>query len=273
MLENNLSTAEQIATKFSQLPQVVAIVLAGSQTSNFADRFSDLDIYVYSDLDIAVDFRASIVKEFANKVEVNNQFWEHGDELLDINSGCGIDIMYRSPVWIEAQIDRLLVKHQASIGYSTCFWWNVLHSRILYSRDTWFEQLQLKANQPYPEQLRQAIVAKNYPILRNNISSYFHQIQIAINRNDIVTINHRIAALIASYFDIIFAINYLPHPGEKRSIQFANNFCKKLPLHMEKTINSIFASILYPLENQNILQEVNTLLDALDELLNKEKLL
>lgn len=273
MIEPNLSTAKKIATKFSELPQVVAVTLAGSQVSNVGDRFSDLDIYVYTDSEIPVDFRANNAREFAERIEIDNQFWEPGDEFIDIKSGRAVDIMYRSPAWIEEQLNNLLVKYQASVGYSTCFWWNVLHSKLLYSRDDWFEKLQLKATQPYPEQLRQAVINKNYPILRKNISSYFHQIEIAIARNDIIAVNHRIAALMASYFDIIFAINYVPHPGEKRLMQFAKSLCKKLPLHMEENIKDVFAAISYLDEKQNILNKINTILDALDELLRAENVL
>jgi hypothetical protein len=42
------------------------------------------------------------------------------------------------------------------------------------------------------------------------------QIAAAIRRNDTVSINHRVAAWLASYFDIIFAVNSRFHPGEKR---------------------------------------------------------
>ncbi|ARV62185.1 DUF4037 domain-containing protein [Nostocales cyanobacterium HT-58-2] len=269
----NNSLVETIATEFSKLPQVIAVALAGSQTASVWDELSDLDFYVYIQEEIPINIRAEISRKFANRSEINNQFWEPGDEWIDTNSGLGIDIMYRSPEWIEAQLDSVLVKHQASVGYSTCFWWNVLHSKALYDRNDWFQRLQQKANQPYPEALRRAIIAKNYPILRNNISSYLHQIELAISRNDFISINHRIAALIASYFDIIFAVNSVPHPGEKRLIQFANNLCKKLPVDMEKNINTLVCSIASSFDDKGILDKANILIDGLDELLYTENLL
>ncbi len=207
--------------------------MAGSQIAKVSDDLSDLDFYIYTQSEISLDIRTNIAKEFATRIEINNSFWEPGDEWIDNNSGRGVDIMYRTPSWIEEQLDRVLVLHQASVGYSTCFWWNVLMSRSLYDRDGWFSQLQEKAKQPYPSQLRKAIIAKNYPILRKNISSYTYQLELAINRSDFVSMNHRITALLASYFDIIFAVNYVPHPGEKRLVDWAKKLCKKLPNNIE----------------------------------------
>ncbi|MBP5977086.1 DUF4037 domain-containing protein [Brasilonema sp. CT11] len=272
MVTNN-SLAQAIASEFSQLPQVIAVALAGSQATEVSDEFSDFDFYVYIQQDIPIDIRSEISQKFASRSEINNQFWEPGDEWIETNSGNGIDIMYRSPQWIEAQLDSVLVKHQASVGYSTCFWWNVLHSTCFYDRNDWFQQLQQKANQPYPEPLRRAIIAKNYPILRNNISSYLHQIEVAINRNDFVSVNHRIAALIASYFDIIFAINYLPSPGEKHLIEFAKQLCQKLPVNMEQNINSLICCLAYPFSDQGILCKANNLINRLEELLRAENLI
>lgn len=268
-----LDLAQSIAAKFSILPQVEAIALGGSQGGKVADNFSDLDFYIYTHSEISVELRTEIAQEFSDRREINNQFWEPGDEWIVRDSECGIDIMYRTPAWIEAQLDRVLVHHQASVGYSTCFWWNVLTSIPLFDRHSWFKQLQGQAKQPYPEPLRRAIVAKNYPILRKNISAYTHQIELAIQRQDIISINHRVAGFIASYFDILFAINCIAHPGEKRLIEWANRLCKKLPTELEVQINNLFAVIsLQPVERELILR-LDRLVDCLEELLIAEGLI
>lgn len=265
--------AKAIAAKFGALPQVVAVALAGSRRSGTSNEASDYDFYVYVQEDIPVEVREAIAQEFPERLEINNQFWEPGDEWIDANSGCGVDVMYRTPHWIEEQLDRVLVQHQASVGYSTCFWWNVLTSALLYDAKGWFKKLQEKANQPYPEPLKKAIIAKNYPILRRNISSYAHQLELAINRKDSVSIIHRTAALLASYFDIFFAVNSVPHPGEKRLVAQVKKLCSKIPTGMEEYIPSVNASMASPSSNQSLLHNLNALLDGLDELLIVEGLI
>lgn len=272
-LEQIPPIAQTIADKFSNVPQVVAVALAGSRTTRVSDKSSDFDFYVYVEAEIPVEIREEIARQFADRIEINNQFWEPGDEWIDASTGCGIDIMYRTPQWIESQIDRLFVEHQASVGYSTCFWWNVLTSVSLYDRDGWFQQLQEKVDRPYPEQLRQAIIAKNYPILRRNISAYRHQLESAVLRSDSVSIIHRIAALLGSYFDIIFAINSIPHPGEKRLTEWANSLCSKLPKHLDRDIHSITNSISSPTGDREILAAIDASIDSLDELLIQEGLI
>ncbi len=261
---------ETIAQKFGELPQVEAVALAGSRTADVADAKSDFDLYVYTTAEIPAAIRQNLAAHFAERVEINNQFWEPGDEWIDAQSALGVDIMYRHPQWTEEQIERVLVKHQASVGYSTCFWYNVVNSKILFDRRGWFAQLQQRANQPYPEPLRRAIVAKNYPILRHNISSYLHQIECAVARQDLVSVHHRTTALLASYFDILFAFNRLPHPGEKRLVDFAKKFCASLPVEMETQMTQIIKTLA---DREAILPAINKLLDGLETLLIAEKLL
>lgn len=265
--------ATAISQEFSKIPQVIAVALAGSRTTGLANEASDFDFYIYIEQDIPLEIRETIARKFAKHLEINNQFWETGDEWIDLASGLGVDIMYRKPQWIEEQIDRLLVHHQASVGYSTCFWWNIATSACLYERNHWFQELQNQANQPYPEPLQRAIIAKNYPILRKNISAYTQQIAKAISRQDLVSIMHRVAALLASYFDIIFAINSVPHPGEKRLVEFVKRLCPKTPNQIEQHLNHINNYLANSSTHRELLAEINALLDELDQLLISENLM
>ena len=264
-----LAVAERIARRFASLPQVEAVAVSGSRTSEFADSRSDIDLYVYVTEDIPLDLRAKIAAG-SPRAEIGNATWEPGDEWIDAETGTSVDVMYRHVRWMEEQLDRVLVQHQASVGYSTCFWYNVLHSRALFDRSGWFANLQQRAGQPYPQELRQAIIAKNYPLLRRNQSSYLHQIELAVAREDPVSVNHRVAALLASYFDVLFALNEMPHPGEKRLIQHAKVRCSKIPHEMERQVTELLASV--GKGDGGTVAKVNGLLDGLDELLLREKM-
>ena len=126
-------------------------------------------------------------------------------------------------------------------------------------------------HQPYPEPLRRAIIAQNYPILRRNISSYLHQIERAVARHDLVSVHHRTVALLASYFDILFAINRLPHPGEKRLMACAKKLCARIPAGMEEHVNALIsADSNY---RDTVIPSANSLVDGLEALLLADELI
>jgi predicted nucleotidyltransferase len=234
--------ASRIADAYAAIATVEAVVLSGSRTSGLGDGSSDIDLYVYSQSPISLEERASVATG-ATRAEIGNAFWEPGDEWVDGSTKISVDVMFRDCRWIEEQLDRVLKHHQASIGYSTCFWYNVLHSEILFDRAGLFGSLQELARVPYPEELRAAIIAKNLPILRRNMSSYIHQMELAIARGDLVSLNHRTTALLASYFDVLFALNRQPHPGEKRLVKFAEQLCSKRPANLRENIRALLASL------------------------------
>jgi len=109
----------------------------------------------------------------------------------------------------------------------------------LYDRNGWFARLQAQCQCPYPEPLRRSIIAKNYPVLRDVIPAYLQQIEKVLQRNDLVSINHRVAALLASYFDVLFALNAIPHPGEKRLLEIAAERCAKRPPAMREQVEMV----------------------------------
>jgi predicted enzyme related to lactoylglutathione lyase/predicted nucleotidyltransferase len=247
--------AHNLAEQFGNLPQVVAVAMAGSQAAGGADEHSDIDLYVYSVAEVPVTFRRSLG---GPEAEIGNRFWEPGDEWRDAETGSRIDVMYRSPEWIEQQLDRVLVRHEASLGYTTCFWHNVLQSEAVFDPRGWYAALQARARAPYPPALQRAIIAKNHPVLRRNQSSYRAQIALALARNDAVSRNHRVTALLASFFDIWFALEREPHPGEKRLRQ-------ALPEGWAILVRAVVDA-----PPSGILKQVDALLDRLDRRLASE---
>jgi hypothetical protein len=250
------SRLNQLAQRFAALDCVMAVVLGGSRGSHGSDVQSDFDINVYTSAEIPIEFRRTLL---GAKAEIDNRFWEPGDE--GIVDGLRLDVMYRSPQWIEDQLDRILARHQASIGYTTCFWFNVLNSEPLWDRGRWFQQLRERVNIPYPEQLRRAIVAKNWPILRRNQSSYRRQIELALERDDAVSVHHRVTAMLASFFDVWFALQREPHPGEKRLLS-------RLPGEWQALVRGVLEA-----RGGEVLSQIDRLLDRLDATLREQGLL
>ncbi len=234
--------AGRVARRFARIDGVVAVVLAGSTGAGAADAASDIDLYVYADPEPSLAARAGVAGD-ATVRAIGNTFFEPGDEWTDAASGLGVDVMYRRPAWIEDRLAVVLERHEASVGYSTCFWRNVLDSTPLHDPTGWFAALRARAaDVPYPAALREAIVAKNLPLLDAHVSSFAHQLEVAVCRGDAVAANHRAAAWLASFFDVLFALNGRAHPGEKRLLAYAARECPRRPLRLEERVPALIAA-------------------------------
>lgn len=241
-LSSHAEAATRIARAFAEYPGVQAVAWGGSWMSGAGGAGSDIDLCVYASAEVPLDVRRAIIARFAASdppPELDNRFFETGDEWADARSGIWIDIVYRSSEWVVGELNRVLDRHDASLGYTTAIWHNVRTSRILFDRSEWLQALVEHAGQPYPEPLRQAIIAKNLPLLAGNHGSYRAQIGAAVRRGDSVSVNHRIAALLASVFDILFAVNRQTHPGEKRLLAFTEALCPLRPLDVTDQIDRI----------------------------------
>lgn len=255
-----------IAAEFSKLKSVNSVVLSGSKTSLINDDMSDYDVYVYSSEPIPLEIREKIIKTFTDRYIVGNTFFEDGDELYITKPKMSVDIMYRSLDWAYREMNSVWSKHNARLGYTTAFIHNLKTSKILFDRNYEFERIIEELKLPYPEELKQSIIDKNYPMLRTlDGAPYYKQIELAVKRDDIVSQNHRTAALLASYFDILFAFNEQTHPGEKKLIQYAKKYCQKLPNDFEQDVTTVVKSVGSP----QILSALTKLLDELDVFLGK----
>jgi predicted nucleotidyltransferase len=268
MTDKHLAIARRVARRFSQLPEVEAVAIAGSQMTNTSGQASDVDVYIYPRTDIPAAARKAIASEFSDRVEIVD-FWGQGVEWEDPETGIHVDTIFFTTSWMEDQIDRVLRRHEAWLGYTTAFWHTVRVSQLLFDRNGWFAALQQRAMQDYPEPLVRAIIAQNHPVLRQSASSYLRQLEKAAARGDVVSLNHRIAGLLASYFDILFAINRVPHPGEKRLLTFAETLSPKRPARLREQVEAL----LHASNGDGITEAVNNLVDSLEVLLRSEGLL
>ena len=262
-----------VAASFAALPGVRAVALGGSEATGAADRASDLDLYVYSDEPVPLSARAAVAERLAEPGgEVGNELWEPGDEWTHAESGIEIDVMFRTTHWIEEQLERVLVRHEPSLGYSTCLWHNVRTSRALVDSNGWYPQLQERAACPYPERLRARIVERNHRVLRGMRSSYAVQLGRAARRHDRTNLVDRSAAFLASYFDVLFAVNRVPHPGEKRQVEHAERNCPLRPQELGALLDELASALgsAWDEESGRTRAAVDALVDGLDRILAAE---
>ena len=235
--------ALEIADALAALPGVRAVVLGGSQATGLADPLSDLDLYVYAEPIPSPQARRAILEARAapGTAELDNRFYEPGDEWLD-RAGIGLDVIHRDPAWIEDRIAAAMERHEPQLGYSTCLVHNVATARALHDPSGWYAALSARARAPYPEALARAICAHNGPMLRAARCSFLEQLALAGARGDAVASNHRAAAFLASWFDMLFAANRALHPGEKRLVAHVREAGLAAPPDFEPLVADFLAA-------------------------------
>lgn len=263
MIQMHHALARDLAARFAQMPQVEAVAIGGSVAAGTADLTSDIDLYVIPTSTIPAAERLAVAQEYTADAKLND-FWGPGVEWTDPASGIHVDVMFFGTQWWQDQIDHVLVHHTPGVGYSTCIWHTIRQMQPLYDPNSWLDGLQDQAARPYPEALAANIIANNLPLMRQNESAYYYQIKKAVKRGDLISVNHRVAEFLASYFDIIFAVNHMPHPGEKRLLERAEALCARLPDAMSANVTALITSIGNP--DIDTMAVVDALIDGIEDL-------
>ena len=254
---------KEFLVKFKNFSQVKAIAIGGSGTAKTSDILSDIDIYIFIDKDIPVIERENLIKQYSSKYEVGGEYFGSGDEFFVDELNQQLDVMYWGVNWFNDIVENVWVKHYPSNGYTTAFLYTLNNFQIIYDTDNWLLNLQKSIKTEYPKELKENIIKRNMMLMYDKpFASYYEQIEKAIKRNDIVSINHRISAFLASYFDVIFAVNELLHPGEKRLVQYALNNCKILPKDFEENIDELLVQ-----PNSETLNLLNCIVENLRKIL------
>ena len=228
--------------ELSRIPQVEAIALGGSRATGREDETSDYDVYVYLTDAVPEAQRREILDRYCRYLEIGNHFWELEDDVT-LNNGIDMDIIYRNLDDFAGMVSGVVEECNAWNGYTTCMWHNLITSKILFDRTGKLQKLQEKYRIPYPQKLKAAIISNNMKLLSGMLPSFDAQIQKAENRGDRVSINHRVTEFLASYFDVIFALNEMTHPGEKRMQSICRDCCTILPADFDENLDKLFAGM------------------------------
>ena len=259
---------DDLLLELSRLDNVDAICLGGSRANNVYDTKSDYDIYVYINSDIDDDIRANILSKYCSYQEIGNHYWELEDNAI-LNEDIPIDIIYRKISDFDLTLDHVVNRHNSYNGFKTCMWHNLISSMIIYDPYGKIRQLKDKYDIEYSDELKNNIIERNYHLLTGKLPSYDVQISKAISRNDRVNLISRCNAFMESYFDIIFAMNKIKHPGEKRLVEFALNNCLKLPDDFKKNIDKLYDDLLTNTVDVN--KDVEVIINNLRKCLNISK--
>ena len=250
--------------ELGSLSQVEAIALGGSRATGRNDENSDYDVYVYTTGQIDESTRRIILDRYCQYMEIGNSFWELEDDVT-LKNGIDMDIIYRNLQDFEKMVSSVVNDGVAWNGYTTCMWHNLITSKIAFDRNGKLNALQEKYRIPYPRKLKENIISHNLKLLSGMLPSFDMQIKKAENRGDLVSVNHRVAEFLASYFDIIFALNEMTHPGEKRMQSICSKECRLLPNHFNENLDRLFGGMF----RENISTVINDMIIEVKEITSR----
>lgn len=256
--------AEDLFAKLSALPEVEAIALGGSRAGAVWDEKSDYDVYLYCTAPVDEALRRELLGRYCSAMEIGNCFWEYEDNCT-LQNGVDIDILYRDLDGFVRDVASVVEDCQSRNGYTTCMWHNLQTCLILHDRDGRLTAAKARFNVPYPPLLRKRIIERNRRLLWGSLPSYAGQIAKAAGRGDLVSVSHRTAAFLESYFDILFALNRQTHPGEKRLVQLCRERCSLLPERFEENLERLFADLFAG--DSRVREDIATITDELEKIL------
>ena len=251
---------ECLFEELGKLPEVEAIALGGSRATGRNDEKSDYDVYVYVTGNIEEKIRREILMKYCCYMEIGNSFWELEDDVT-LKDGIDMDIIYRNMKEFEEGISVVVDECVAWNGYTTCMWHNLITSKIVLDKNGNLNALQKRYTIPYPQKLKENIISNNMKLLSGMLPSFDVQIKKAEMRGDLVSVNHRVTEFLASYFDILFALNEMTHPGEKRMQQICEKECNILPAHFEKNLHRLFEGMF----RENIASVIKDMVDEIQK--------
>lgn len=257
---------QEIFNEFARFTQVESMAIGGSRALKKNDAYSDYDVYVYWKAEIPVDDRRVVLEKYCSRMELGNCYREYEDNCI-MEDGMALNIIYRNMDDFLAGIREVVEGHQPRGGCTTCMWHSLLTGRIAYDKGGRLAQAKQKYMVRYPQPLKQNIISYNMQLIKYGIDTYLEQMTRAMKRGDLISINREVHKFLASYFDVILAMNEKLHPGEKRLMDICSRECRVLPDNFERNIKALLLNMC---KDPAAVSYVNTMLLELEKVLGQE---
>lgn len=257
---------QDVFNEYARFAQVESMAIGGSRALKKNDKYSDYDVYVYCKEMIPVEDRKAVLQKYCSRMELGICNREYEDICI-MEDGVELNIIYRNTDAFLAAIAEVVEGHKAQGGYTTCMWHSLLIGRIAYDKGGKLAQAKQKYMVRYPQPLKQNIIGHNMQLIKYGMSTYLTQINIAMNRRDLISINQEVHKFLASYFDVIFAMNEKLHPGDKRLLDICVKECRILPDHFERNLRELMLNMC---KDPTAISFVNTMVLELEKVLGQE---
>lgn len=244
--------AQRVADLYSELPEVVAIVIGGSLARRYTDLVSDIEMYVYYERNLPskTEIKAILNKLNAKLTRSKKLHWYHpawGYHTFFAFNGIKFELGYRDIHEIFVRMKNfksslILPKHgihdtpfgHYESGVASC----VTECRVLIDKKNQIKELKEYLSDYSKSKIRDETF-KYYIKDAKTILSV--KAKYAALRNDDYNFNACIARAIRSLVISLFALNSTYYPGDKWNKRYLCRF-KLLPKNYEERMNEIFGS-------------------------------
>ncbi len=200
----------------SVMPGVVAVSLGGSVAAGMADEASDLDLHVYWDeLLPAPKARAARLRTIADPDTVRAGLTSWGMEDQYSVHGRPIELIYRRWADVYDEVERSYDAGLSGQGFTTAVLYCIAHGQLIHDPTGALGIARARLVREFPEATRLAVLRREIPLLEFHLG-YLRRAQ---DRGDFVFAQHLRFKLQMFFFDVLFALNRLYHPGEKRLLE------------------------------------------------------
>ena len=205
-----------LAEALMTLPGTRAVAIGGSRASGLADAASDTDAYALVSGPVpAAGLRAQALRALADDATVSaHEAFGPEDHL--VVGGRLVEVVYLQTDVLSEQVAAATGEGLMSEGFTTCFL-HTLATCVPVADDGALAGLRAQLA-TYPEPTRRRVLAQTPEILGECLK----QLVTALERGDVLMVTHRRASVQALWFNMLFALNRVYHPGEKRLLEHAS---------------------------------------------------